>query len=378
MTRPNPPRRRPGFTLVELMIVIVIIGILVALLVPAIAGVVRRANNGRVTAEINTMAQALEKFKSTYGDYPPSRIILSESGSYPLTSTLALSDTTIVWFGQGPKSIGTPDITLGQLAERSVRYLRKFFTKAAPPNTGGTPPTWHDFNGNGALDAGFLYLEGHECLAFFLGGIPTNDGQTIAMSGFGRDPVRPFTTQALVVYGTSNAVPPQMRSDARTAPYLEFSADRLIDDDGDGIPGYVDTLHTGNDARFYAYFFAYGNNVYDPNDVNSLEDYEENPGSLAQRRYLVNVGLAGGGVTTSTAPNPYTTNNPTSASTRANFVNPTSYQIISAGGDSRYGPGGQFVASGTGERLPADADATARQRQPERDNLSNFTQGTLE
>lgn len=217
MTRPSTPRRRPGFTLIELMIVIVIIGILVALLVPAIAAVVRRANNGRVTAEINTMAQSLEEFKSRYGDYPPSRIILSERGSYPLSSTALLSDTSIPWFGQGPRSVGTPDITLGQLAERSVRYLRKFFTKAAAPNPNGTPPTWHDFNGNGALDDGYIYLEGHECLAFFLGGVPMNDGQSISLSGFGRYPVRPFTTAALTVFGTTNAVPPQMRSDARTA-----------------------------------------------------------------------------------------------------------------------------------------------------------------
>ncbi len=71
-----------GFTLVELLVVIVVLGILIALLLPAINSAIKTARNAAVLAEINQLAQALESFKSTYGDYPPSRVLLVENGNY--------------------------------------------------------------------------------------------------------------------------------------------------------------------------------------------------------------------------------------------------------------------------------------------------------
>ena len=70
------PRRRTGFTLVELLVVITILGILIALLVPAVFSAVSRANDARVAGEINTLGQALASFKNKFQEYPPSRIVL--------------------------------------------------------------------------------------------------------------------------------------------------------------------------------------------------------------------------------------------------------------------------------------------------------------
>ena len=80
MTRPDATRRRLGFTMVELLVVLTIIGLLIALLLPAITAAIRTSRSAAVQAEINSMAQALADFKSKYGDYPPSRIALDESG----------------------------------------------------------------------------------------------------------------------------------------------------------------------------------------------------------------------------------------------------------------------------------------------------------
>lgn len=353
MTRPTPQNRpRAGFTLVELLIVIVIIGILVALIVPAIMGAVRVANNARVTAEINNFAAALEQFKSKYGDYPPSRVILYEGGGYNTTSSAA------------PPSRTKTDITLGQLSQRSLQYLRKFFPKAVPP----TASHWHDFNGNGTADSGALYLEGHECFVFFLGGIPNHTGKTIGTTGFGRNPLFPFTNQ--IIGGGA------MASDARTKPLYEFRANRLIDSDGDGIPGYVDPLNAGSsNAQYYAYFSAYGNNMYDPNDMNLASDGEL--GSSSAEYFNVKIGVSGNSVS-SPSPNPYCTDPPASGSQFPNFINPTSFQIISAGYDSTFGPGGQYSPNSNEAALPTSGKAGTNARLYEQDNLSNFATGRLE
>ncbi|MBS0318606.1 MAG: type II secretion system major pseudopilin GspG [Proteobacteria bacterium] len=68
----SPSRRRAqaGFTLIELMVVLVIIGVLAALIVP---NVLERADDARVTAartDINNIMQALKLYKLDNQRYP--------------------------------------------------------------------------------------------------------------------------------------------------------------------------------------------------------------------------------------------------------------------------------------------------------------------
>lgn len=65
-------QHRSGFTLVELLIGITIIGLLVGMLAFAGAGVIRTSREFAVNTEVVQMSQSIEGFKTKYGFYPPS------------------------------------------------------------------------------------------------------------------------------------------------------------------------------------------------------------------------------------------------------------------------------------------------------------------
>ena len=65
-----PTRRRAGFTLVELLTVIAIIGVLAGMLFPAISGIRKKARQANATTAFSQWAGAITKYKQVYGFYP--------------------------------------------------------------------------------------------------------------------------------------------------------------------------------------------------------------------------------------------------------------------------------------------------------------------
>lgn len=332
----NRKRQRRGFTLVEMMVVILIIAVLVGLISAAVARARTKANQVRARTDIGQLAVALESFKSRYGFYPPSRIKLCENFN---------------WY-----NLGNPKAPNYQLDVDSVQILQRMFPRIdmfawANPS----PMGWIDWNGNLLFDAGpsvagapapgAQILEGDQCLVFFLGGIPDNaPGQQPHCLGF-----------------ASQSSNPTAPSGERQRPFFEFEEGRLvvqrrgpagatpINASAPSYYSYLDTYSrvdtTGvyllGQGNVYAYFSSYksrnGYNRYVPaffagllsTDQRSSDCWNLEVWPIALPTPTNNTSPYDPAVLFSNAPK---------------YYNPDTFQILSAGADHFFSRGTEILA----------------------------------
>ncbi|MFN5769318.1 MAG: type II secretion system protein, partial [Pirellulaceae bacterium] len=73
MMRSTATRRAPrhAFTLVEILVAIGILVLLAAIATPVALNALKSAQASAVKMEVNGLADAIEQYRSKYGDYPP-------------------------------------------------------------------------------------------------------------------------------------------------------------------------------------------------------------------------------------------------------------------------------------------------------------------
>lgn len=326
-TRPqslaNP---RAGFTLLELMIVIVIIALLVGLVLPAIMSARGRARDAEVRKDISDLEQAITQFKVVYGIEPPSAI------------TLYANPTA--WDA------------------RSRGLIRQMWPQFNFGNCGGaSSPMTMVFTGIPGNPA-TIELNGAECLVFFLGGVV--DGNSGAFVGFAKDPTQPFAPANIITNreGPFFEFRGAMRVPLAATPVAGNAnwAGRLRDLDADWFPEYLDPLP--QQVNPYVYFST-GGGAYRTEAIMGTPNWRNTDGrygGFILMNYAYYTGFNAMNVRASVA------------------YNPRGIQIISPGADGEYGNGGWFNPD-RNAAAPAGAVVVG---QADMDNITNFHPGRLQ
>lgn len=346
--------RRGAFTIIELMIVVVIIGILVGLTAPALMRAFGTARDTQVRTEISQLETAINNFKTTYGAEPPSRIVLCEAAVDwdPASTTYRLSGDT------------SPFAKSRAQISQSRAIIRRIW----PQFDFGMA---RDLNNDGDSTDGPIVLNASQCLVFFLGGGRDAAGGLV---GFAKNPTNPFATGG-----------------GREGPFFEFKLDRVVGAAGT-YPGYLDPLP--GQTRPYLFFSSYEGRGYQPlgadgrpgvagvdDDGNGSTDFLDSPTNTIFDP--LEVGFAGSD-DESPVGGPSSVYLAAVSGAVSTPHKPQSFQIISAGNDTKYGTGGLFEGNkqkaSLATRRPASTtgiDGDLVQGVAEYDNITNIHGGRL-
>ena len=117
-------RKQSGFTIVELLIVIVVIAILAAITIVAYNGIQARGNDARIRAAVNQLEKAMVAWSIDNGN-----VIRGGNGSTVVAGVNGCTDGSSGWFAAGPYICSAEETLVAGKA------IQSGFTAALPKNT---------------------------------------------------------------------------------------------------------------------------------------------------------------------------------------------------------------------------------------------------
>ncbi len=91
LNRARKMKNRKGFTLIELIVVIVIIGILAALLIPRLTGFTEKADRTQAVVWAKEVATAMDAYQAENNAWPTSDVEVASMAGITLSSSAAIA-----------------------------------------------------------------------------------------------------------------------------------------------------------------------------------------------------------------------------------------------------------------------------------------------
>ncbi len=121
---------RAGFTIVELLIVVVVIGVLAAIVIVAYNGITASANDAAVESDLANMAKKIELFKVQNGAYPTNSAELV-AADMKATKSVYMPDRNNLYYCR------TDDLTSYAIGAESITGSDYFLVNGSVSPSGG-------------------------------------------------------------------------------------------------------------------------------------------------------------------------------------------------------------------------------------------------
>lgn len=144
-TRNGTMRQQRGFTLIELMIVVVILGIITTIAVTAFSGATQDSERSRIIAELNSLNDAMARYYQ--GNYAYTGATVATLRGTSIQASKAYTVTVSIPTAQTYFLIATP-VATGTMKGTGVYSVNQtgqrchFSSDTANPATDGCPHVW--------------------------------------------------------------------------------------------------------------------------------------------------------------------------------------------------------------------------------------------